>query len=71
MPAGVLNLATGCDTDAAAGWDFDTVIDRAGTWSIKQRRAEGGRLAMWVADMDFKTDPAVSAALRARGSIAT
>ena len=66
MPAGVLNLATGCDTDAAAGWGFDTVIDRSGTWSIKQRRAEGGKLAMWVADMDFKTDPAVSAALRER-----
>ena len=51
---------------ADAGWNFDEIIDRSGTWSIKQSRAEGGKLAMWIADMDFKTDPAISEALRAR-----
>ena len=68
LPSGLLGLAaTGCAKGARAQeWDFDAVIDRAGTWSIKQRRATDGKLAMWIADMDFKTDPAVSAALRER-----
>jgi len=68
MPSGVLSLATGCEKskEPRMDWDFDTVIDRAGTWSIKQRRAVDGKLAMWIADMDFKTDPVISAALRER-----
>lgn len=68
MPAGVLNLATGCNKapEAQQGWDFDAVIDRSGTWSIKQQRAVDGKLAMWIADMDFKTDPVISTALRER-----
>ena len=67
LPPGVLGLTAGC-TKPAPGpvWDFDEVIDRSGTWSIKQRRAEGDKLAMWIADMDFKTDPVVSQALRER-----
>lgn len=53
-------------SSAASGWNFDEIIDRSGTWSIKYRRAEGDKLAMWIADMDFKTDPVVSQALRER-----
>ena len=67
LPSGLLGLTTGCAEAAPAqGWNFDEVIDRSGTWSIKYRRAEGDKLAMWIADMDFKTDPVVSQALRER-----
>ena len=71
LPSSLLGLTTtGCKSApaeaSAASWNFDEVIDRSGTFSIKYRRAEGDRLAMWIADMDFKTDPAVSAALRER-----
>ena len=63
--------ASSCAKDPAApsatpGWNFDEVIDRSGTWSIKYRRAEGDKLAMWIADMDFRTDPIVREALRQR-----
>ena len=51
---------------ATPGWNFDEIIDRSGTWSIKYRRAEGDKLAMWIADMDFRTDPIVREALRQR-----
>ena len=50
----------------ASGWDFDEVIDRSGTWSIKYGRAGESRFAMWIADMDFRTDPAVRKALQER-----
>ena len=50
----------------AYGWDFDEIIDRSGTWSIKYGRAGESRFAMWIADMDFRTDPAVSRALQER-----
>ena len=68
LPSGLLGLTAGCakETGKAPAWNFDEVIDRSGTYSIKYRRAEGDRLAMWIADMDFKTDPVVSAALRER-----
>ena len=68
LPSGLLGLTAACTKEAvpASGWNFDEIIDRSGTWSIKQRRAEGDKLAMWIADMDFKTDPVVSAALRER-----
>ena len=67
LPSGLLSLATGCTKPAPSqGWDFGEVLDRSGTWSIKQRRATDGRLAMWIADMDFKTDPVVSRALQKR-----
>ena len=67
LPSGLLGMATGCSKAAPAQeWDFGEVLDRSGTWSIKQRRAEGDKLAMWIADMDFKTDPVVSRALRER-----
>lgn len=61
-------LLTGCRPAEAVpdGWDFDEVLDRSGTWSIKWGRAEEGQIPMWIADMDFRTDPAVRKALRER-----
>ena len=64
LPAGT--LVGGCQPPRRDGWDFDEVIDRSGTWSIKYGRARDGRIPMWIADMDFRTDPAVSNALRER-----
>ena len=68
MPAGaVAPLLNSCRAARpAAGWDFDEVIDRSGTWSIKYGRAGNGRFAMWIADMDFRTDPVVKQALQER-----
>ena len=69
LPSSLVSLAaSGCRpaAETAPAWDFDEIIDRSGTWSIKQRRAEGDKLAMWIADMDFKTDPVVEEALRQR-----
>ena len=39
-------------------YDFDTVIDRSGTYSdkwdyLKRYYGEDGMLGLWVADMDF------------------
>ena len=64
LPAGA--VLKGCSGPAAGGWDFDEVIDRSGTWSIKYGRAGESRFAMWIADMDFRTDPFVRKALRER-----
>ena len=69
VPAGAVGTAlTACAPrrEAAEGWDFDEVIDRAGTWSIKYGRATDGEIPMWIADMDFRTDPYVRAALQKR-----
>lgn len=68
LPAGVASsLLQGCEkAQQAAGWDFDEIVDRSGTWSIKYGRAGENHFAMWIADMDFRTDPAVSNALRER-----
>lgn len=46
------------------GFDFDTVIERRGTNSLKydfakERGKPEGILPLWVADMDFQTAPAV------------
>ena len=77
LPA-VGSLMTGCtnlpeegrNTDTPLivndSWDFDEVIDRSGTWSIKYGRASEGQIPMWIADMDFRTAPAVSSALKER-----
>ncbi len=53
-------------------FDFDEVIDRRGTHSVKWDMMETlfgvsprDGLAMWVADMDFRPPPAVTSALRA------
>lgn len=46
-------------------FDFDRIIDRRGTDSIKWRRY-GDAIPMWVADMDFTAPEPVIEALRAR-----
>ncbi|MCD8390917.1 MAG: PatB family C-S lyase [Firmicutes bacterium] len=48
-------------------YDFDTVTDRKNTASLKWDVKEN-ELPMWVADMDFKTAPAVAEALAARAA---
>ncbi len=49
------------------GFDFDTPVDRTGTSSEKWRMFEDkGVLPMWLADMDFRSPPAVIRALRER-----
>ena len=71
IPAGTVGtVLTACkpsgpDASAVNG-GFDDIVDRAGTWSIKYGRATDGEIPMWIADMDFRTDPFVSAALRKR-----
>ena len=47
-------------------FDFDRVIDRRGTDSIKWNLFEPDVLPLWVADMDFPAPPAVIDALRDR-----
>ena len=48
-------------------FDFDTPVPRAGTDSQKwQKYAGRDVLPMWVADMDFKSPPAITAAIQAR-----
>lgn len=48
-------------------YDFDRLIDRRGTGSYKWDSNPGAHvLPMWVADMDFRTAPAVTEALAAR-----
>lgn len=46
-------------------YDFDKIIDRRVTNSLKWQTAEN-ELPMWVADMDFETAPEITAALTAR-----
>jgi cystathionine beta-lyase len=48
-------------------FDFDEVIDRRGTASEKWEKYRGRDiLPMWVADMDFRSPPAVIEALHRR-----
>lgn len=48
-------------------FDFDTVVERRGTDSQKwQKYAGRDILPMWVADMDFKSAPAILSALQER-----
>ena len=48
-------------------FDFDTVPDRVGTGSLKWDKYAGRDvIPLWVADMDFRSPPAVVDALRAR-----
>ena len=46
-------------------YDFDTVVNRRNTDSLKWNVAEN-ELPMWVADMDFKTAPEITEAIKAR-----
>lgn len=48
-------------------YDFDEIVDRRGSGSYKwDSAAERDTLPMWVADMDFRTAPAVVETLRRR-----
>lgn len=47
-------------------YDFDKIIARKDTHSIKWDSSEPGVLPMWIADMDFETAPVVTAALQNR-----
>lgn len=50
-------------------YDFDEIIPRRGTNSYKwDSEADPDVLPLWVADMDFRTAPAVTEALTARAS---
>ncbi len=66
VPSGVTTALTSCSGKDKEWPDFNEVIDRSGTWSIKYSRATDGEIPMWIADMDFRTDPYVSEALRKR-----
>ena len=46
-------------------YDFSTIIDRSGTYSMKWDVAEG-ELPMWVADMEFQAAPEIRAAIAKR-----
>ncbi|WP_295939931.1 MalY/PatB family protein [uncultured Alistipes sp.] len=50
-----------------ANYDFDTIIPRRGTNSVKwDMDTDADIMQMWVADMDFRTAPPVLAALQRR-----
>lgn len=49
-------------------YDFDTVVNRRNTDSLKWNVAEN-ELPMWVADMDFKTAPEITEAIKAKADI--
>ena len=68
LPAGAFSsaLASCMSENQIEDYDFDKVFDRTGTWSIKYSRATNGEIPMWIADMDFATDPFVKAALSGR-----
>ena len=47
--------------------DFDTPVDRAGTWSSRwEKYADRDVIPLWVADTDFRAPPAVLDAFRRR-----
>ena len=46
-------------------YDFDEIINRKNTGSLKWD-VQDGELPMWVADMDFRTAPAVTEAIAKR-----
>ncbi|MGE9295924.1 MAG: MalY/PatB family protein [Puniceicoccales bacterium] len=48
-------------------YDFDTILDRSGTGSLKWDKYAGRDvLPLWVADMDFKSAPEIIEAIHAR-----
>jgi cystathionine beta-lyase len=47
-------------------FDFDSPVDRAGTWSTRWSRFGPGVIPLWVADTDFRAPPAVLEALSGR-----
>ena len=46
-------------------YNFDEIIERRGSHSVKWDWAKADILPMWVADMDFKTAPEVIEAIEA------
>ena len=72
LPTGVWFPSCASDKPKGLSWDFDKVVNRFGSWSIKYGRIEdlgekgAGKLAMWIADMDFMADPLVLKAMRDR-----
>jgi len=50
-------------------YDFDELIDRSGTWSLRwERYADRDAIPLWVADTDFRAPPAVLKAFAGRVS---
>ena len=47
-------------------YDFDRIVPRRGTESVKWDHCDPAALPMWVADMDFKTAPEILSALQER-----
>ncbi len=47
-------------------YDFDTPVERRGTWSLRWERYPAEVIPLWVADTDFRAPPQVLAALAAR-----
>ncbi len=47
-------------------YDFDRIIDRRNTGSLKWDESREGELPLWVADMDFETAPCVKESLQKR-----
>jgi len=48
-------------------FDFDTPVDRSGTWSARWEKYAGRDvIPLWVADSDFRAPPVVLDAMRAR-----
>ena len=48
-------------------FDFDTPLERAGTWSTRwERHAGSDIIPLWVADTDFRAAPAILEAMSAR-----
>jgi len=56
-----------CGEEKNMTYNFDTIIERRGTQSLKWDVAEN-ELPMWVADMDFQTAPEITAAVRERAA---
>ena len=57
----MMNMQNDCS------FDFDTVVNRRGTDSAKWDKYQGRDIIpMWVADMDFKSPPAILRAIRER-----
>lgn len=50
-------------------YDFDNVVNRRGTNSVKFSESYPDSLEMWIADMDFKVLPKIKEAIKAKADI--
>jgi len=50
------------------GFDFDTPVERRGSWSTRWERYPPEVIPLWVADTDFRAPPAVIAAISRRAA---